>query len=166
MAFFSATLNTACRWSKRFAKKNILSIAKVVTFEVTPKFWGMEDLRKFCKERILWKRRKSFPAVVDEIARCSFSIDFCAYSSSFCCIIVGNFHTSLSSVPSSPYSAPRPLQVAAAPRRAEYLWRYPCCRLVGYRWQFLPIIPEEIWSKICSERICSGLFLTYFCPSV
>ena len=40
---FLATLNTACRWSKVSAKKDILSIAKVVTFEATTKLWGMED---------------------------------------------------------------------------------------------------------------------------
>ena len=40
---FLGTLNTACRWSKKYAKKNVLSIAKVVTFEATSKFWGMED---------------------------------------------------------------------------------------------------------------------------
>ena len=49
--FFLATLNTACRRSKKSTKKNILSIAKVVNFEATPKFWGMEDLRKRRKER-------------------------------------------------------------------------------------------------------------------
>ena len=41
-AIFPATLITACRWSKQFAKKNILFISKVFTFEATPKFWGME----------------------------------------------------------------------------------------------------------------------------
>ena len=46
---FPATLNNACRWSKKSANKNILSIAKVVTFEAMPKFWGMEDWRKWCK---------------------------------------------------------------------------------------------------------------------
>ena len=39
---FSETLNTACRWSKISVKNNTLSIAKVGTFEATPKFWGME----------------------------------------------------------------------------------------------------------------------------
>ena len=38
---FLDTLNTACRWSKQFVKKNILSIENVVNFEATPKFWGM-----------------------------------------------------------------------------------------------------------------------------
>ena len=42
-AIFPANANTTCRWSKQSAKKKILSIAKVVTFEATPKFWGMED---------------------------------------------------------------------------------------------------------------------------
>ena len=41
VAFFMATLNTAYTRSKQSAKKYILSIAKVVTFEVTPKLWGM-----------------------------------------------------------------------------------------------------------------------------
>ena len=88
MTFSSATLNTACWWSKRSAKKNILSIAKVVTFEGTPKFWGMEDWRKWCNERKRWIRIKAFPVGVNDMARCSFSINFCAYSSSCCCIIV------------------------------------------------------------------------------
>ena len=85
-----ATLNTTCRWSKRSAKKNILSIAKVVTFEVTPKFWGIEDWRKRCKERKLWMRGKSSPVGVDVVARYYFSIYFCASSSSCCCIIVAS----------------------------------------------------------------------------
>ena len=34
-------------------KENILSIAKVFTFEVTPNFWDMEDWRKWCKETAL-----------------------------------------------------------------------------------------------------------------
>ena len=36
------TLNSTCILSKRSVKKNILSIAKVVTFEETTKFLGME----------------------------------------------------------------------------------------------------------------------------
>ena len=40
---FLVTINTTCRWSKQSTKKNILSIAKFVTFEAMPKFWGMED---------------------------------------------------------------------------------------------------------------------------
>ena len=40
---FLATLNTACKQSKRSAKNKILYIAKVVTFEATPKFRGTED---------------------------------------------------------------------------------------------------------------------------
>ena len=39
----SATINTASIKNKNYAKKNILSIARVVTFEAKPKFWGMED---------------------------------------------------------------------------------------------------------------------------
>ena len=85
---FPATLNTGCRWSKRFAKKNILSIAKVVNFEATPKFWGMEDLRKWCKERTRWTRSKAFPVGIDVMFHCSFFINFCASYSSCCCIIV------------------------------------------------------------------------------
>ena len=42
VAFYLVTLNTACGWSKLSPKKNILSIAKVVTFELMTKFWGME----------------------------------------------------------------------------------------------------------------------------
>ena len=85
---FPATLNTACRWSQRSAKKNILSVAKVVTFEGTPKFWCMEYWRKCCKERTRWLRSKDFPVGVDDMAHRSFSIDFCTLSSSCCCIIV------------------------------------------------------------------------------
>ena len=85
---FSATLNTACRWSKLSAKKNILSVDKVVTFEATPKFWGMEEWRKCCKEMTQWMRSKAFPVGVDFMARCSLSIYLCALSSSFYCIIV------------------------------------------------------------------------------
>ena len=85
---FPETINTVCRWSKQFAKKNILSIAMVVNFEATPKFWGIEDLRKWCKERTRWTRSKALPVAIDDMAHCSFSINFCAYSSSCCCIIV------------------------------------------------------------------------------
>ena len=48
---FLATLNTACRWREQSAKKNMLSISKVVTFEAAPKFWVMKDRRKSFKER-------------------------------------------------------------------------------------------------------------------
>ena len=65
-----------------------LSIAKVFTFEATPKFWGMEDWRKWCKERTLWMRSKSLPGSFDVMARCYFSINICASSSSCCCIII------------------------------------------------------------------------------
>ena len=85
---FLATLNTAYRWSKRSVKKNILSIAKVVTFEVTPKFWGMKDRRKWCKERTRWTRIKALPVGIDVMFHCSFFINFCASYSSCCCIIV------------------------------------------------------------------------------
>ena len=85
---FSETLNTACRWSKQSAKKTILSISKVVTFEATPKFWGMEDWIKYCKERTRQTRIKSFPVVVDVMARCSLSIDLWALSSNYCWKIV------------------------------------------------------------------------------
>ena len=87
---FPATLNTACRWSKWSAKKKILSVAKIVTFEATPKFWGMEDRRKNFKKRTIWMRIKALPVGVYDMARCSFSINLCASSSSCCCIIVAN----------------------------------------------------------------------------
>ena len=72
---FFAALNTACRKNKQSAKKNILSIAKVVTFEATPKFWGMEDWIKWCKERTHQTISKDFPVGVDFMDRCSFSIN-------------------------------------------------------------------------------------------
>ena len=65
-----------------------MSIAKVVTFEATPKFWGMEYWRKRRKERTHWSRSKSFPVGVDVVARYYLSINLCASSSSFCCIIL------------------------------------------------------------------------------
>ena len=85
---FLVTLNTTCRWSKLSAKKNILSISKVVTFEATPKFWGMEDWRKWCKESTCKTRSKSFPVGVYFISCCSLSIYLLASSSSCCFIIV------------------------------------------------------------------------------
>ena len=72
------------------AKKNILSIANIVTFEATHKFWGMEDWRKCCMERTRWTISKSFPAGVDVMSRCSFPIYFCASTSSCCCIVVAS----------------------------------------------------------------------------
>ena len=51
----------------------------------------MEEWRKWCKEITRWIRSKAFPVGVDVMARCYFSIDFCASSSSCCCIIVANF---------------------------------------------------------------------------
>ena len=87
---FLTTLNTACRRSKKSVNKNILSIAKVVNFEATAKFWGMEDWRKRCKERTHWTRSNAFPVDVDAVAQYSFSVDFCALSSSCCCIIVAS----------------------------------------------------------------------------
>ena len=87
---FLATINTDCRWSKWSAKKNVLSIAKVVNFEATTNFWGMEDWRKRCKERTRWTRSKDLPVGVDVLARYYFSINFWASSSSCCCIIVAS----------------------------------------------------------------------------
>ena len=71
-------------------EEKILSIAKVVTFEATPKFWGMEYWRKWFNRRKRWSRIKAFPVWVDVMARCSFSINLCASSSSCCCIIVAS----------------------------------------------------------------------------
>ena len=88
MAFFPVTLNTTCRRSKRSAKKNMLSVANVVTVEATPKFWGLQDWRKWCKERTRWMINKAFPVGVDFMSRCSLFIYFCTVSSSCCCIIV------------------------------------------------------------------------------
>ena len=85
---FLETLNTACIWSKRSTKRNVLSIAKVVTFEATAKFWGMGDWRKRRTERTHWTRSKAFPVGVDVLDGYSFSTDFCASSSSCCYIIV------------------------------------------------------------------------------
>ena len=48
----------------------------------------MEDWIKWCKERTCWTRSKAFPVGVDVTTHCSFSINFCASSSSWCCIIV------------------------------------------------------------------------------
>ena len=67
-----------------------MSIAMVVIFEETPKFWGMEDWRKSCKERTRWTRSKAFPVSVDVVACYSFFINFCAFSSSWCCRIVAS----------------------------------------------------------------------------
>ena len=120
-----------CRWSKRSAKKNILSVAKVVTFEAKPKLWGMEDWSKWCKENTHWMRRKAFPVGIDDMACCSFSINFCASSSSCCCIIMANLPSLMIIFPCSPDSAPPPVQVTEAPSQAEHLWRYPCYLLVG-----------------------------------
>ena len=71
-------------------EENILSVAKVVIFEATPQFWGMEHWRKWCKEKTRWMRSKAFPVGVDDMAHCSFPINFCALSSSWCYLIVAN----------------------------------------------------------------------------
>ena len=91
VAFFSETLNTACRWSKQSAKKNILSIAKVVTLQVKPKFWVMEYWSKWCKERTRKTISIDLPVGVDVMARCYFSIYLWSSSSSWCCIILASF---------------------------------------------------------------------------
>ena len=85
---FLATINTACIWSKLSAKKNILSIAKVVNFLGDTQVLEYGILKKSSKERTRWMRSKAFPVVVYVVARYSFSIDFCASSSSCYCIIV------------------------------------------------------------------------------
>ena len=71
-------------------EENVLSISKVVTFEATPKFWGIEDWRKGRKDRTLWTIIKDFPVVIDGMARYSFSIGFCGLSSSCCYKIVAS----------------------------------------------------------------------------
>ena len=83
---FLATINTACRWSKLYAKKNLLFISKVVTFEAIPKFWGTVERIKWCKKSTRWTRSRSLPIGFDVMDRCYFSIS----SSSCCCIIVEN----------------------------------------------------------------------------
>ena len=90
MAFFLATINAACRWGKWTAKKNILYIAKVVTFEATSKFWGMKYRWKRCNKRTCWTRIKALPVGVDVVSRYSLFVGFCALSSSCCCIIVSS----------------------------------------------------------------------------
>ena len=61
VAFVLATLNTACRWSKQSVKKKILSIARVVTFEATPKLWGMEAQRNGARKG--HAKRKAKPSL-------------------------------------------------------------------------------------------------------
>ena len=90
VAFILATINTVCRWSKQSAKKNVLSIDRVGNFEATPKFLGMEDWTKLCKERTFQMGSKSFPVGVDFMACCYFSIDLWYLSCSCCCIIVAS----------------------------------------------------------------------------
>ena len=51
----------------------------------------MEDWRKSCKERKWRTRTKAFPVSIYDMACCSLSINFCAYSASCCCIIVETF---------------------------------------------------------------------------
>ena len=139
MAFFLATLNTACRRSKRFVKKNILSIAKVVTFEAKPKFWGMEYWRKRCKERTRWTISKASPVGVDVVARYYLSINFCASSSSWSYIIVA----SLPSLVIICYFFSRFGTLSSSCRcRAKAIW---------------PSLGELIYH--CLEHICCDLFL-------
>ena len=77
-------------YSEYLVEKNsaILSIAKVVTFQATPKFWGMENWIKRRKERTRWTTSKDFPVGVDVMACYSISIGFCALSSCWSGIIV------------------------------------------------------------------------------
>ena len=42
-------------------RKTYCTFSKVVTFEEMPKFWGMENRRKWCKERTNQMRSKTFP---------------------------------------------------------------------------------------------------------
>ena len=89
-SIFLANLKTPCRRSKWSARKNIQYISKVVTLEATAKYWGMEYRRKRWKERTRWTRSKYFPVNVDVLACYSSSINFCAFFSSWCCIIVAS----------------------------------------------------------------------------
>ena len=155
---FPATINTAYRWGKWSAKQNILSIAKVVTFEVMPKLWGMEDWEKLCKERISWTRSKDFPVGIYIMSSCYFSIYFCSYSSSCYCIIVA----------SSPY-----LMIICSLSPIFYTSSSSSCCSAKASWAYLeiavlssggiemvitPISPEEIWSIIFYERVFCDLF--------
>ena len=148
--FSSATLNTACIWIKQPAKKNILSISRVVTFEATSKFGGMEDLRKWCKERTRWTRSKALLVGVDVMARCSLSIDFCDLYSYWCCVIVvsltyliiicsfsSRFCTSSSSIHCSTNASLASLEIVTLSSGGIYM-------------KIAPIISEESWSTICS----------------
>ena len=161
-SIFPETLNTTCRWSKRSTKKNILPISKVVTFEATPKLWGMEYWRRWCKERTSWTRSKYFPVWFGVMACCSFYIYFCAFSSSCCCIIeeissslmIICYFSSIFYTPSSSiiYSAKASWASLEISKLSSG----------GIDMAIVPIIPEEIWSTICLERI----FAIYFWPSV
>ena len=135
-----ATLNDACRWSKLSAKETILSIAKVVTFEETPKFWGIEDWRKCWRERTRWTWNKALPVCVDVMACCSFFIDFYALSSSSCCIKL---------------SRSTSLMIIFSSSSIFYTPSYSSCCSTKEIWESLG---ELIYHFL--EQICCDLFLT------
>ena len=51
---------------------------------------GYGTLKKRFKERTRWMKSKSFPVSVDVVARYSFSVGFCIFSSSCCFVIVAS----------------------------------------------------------------------------
>ena len=157
---FLATLNTAFRRSKISTKKNILSVAKVVTFEATLKFCDMEYWRKWCKERTRWTTSKAFPVSVDVMERCSFSVYFWSLSSYCCCIIVASFPY-LMSICS--FSSIFCTSISSSRCSFKVIWSsLEIAELSsgGIETEIVPIIPEESSSTICLERIFCDIFLT------
>ena len=152
------TLNNACRQSKQSEKKNIIFISKVVTFQATPKFLGMKSWRKCCMESTRWTISKAFFVIIDVMDRCYFSVDFCALSSSFCCIILES-SPSLMIISSFYYIFCTLYSSSLCSAKASWTsLDISALYFGGIETTILPIISEQSYFTVCSEIICCDLF--------
>ena len=129
-------------------------------FWVDAQVLGYGILKKMVQGKDTMNNKKSPPCRRLYHGRCSFSMDFCASSSYCCCIIVA--------------SSPSLMIICPFSSRLCTFSSSSCCSTKA-RWESLyivvlsyggiemaigPIISEERWSTICSERIYCNLFLT------
>ena len=56
---FTATLNTACRWSKRSAKKKYWPLPRLLLLRRSPSYWRIEEIIKWCQGKDTLNEKQS-----------------------------------------------------------------------------------------------------------
>ena len=119
---------------------------------------GYGILKKMVQGRTQWTRSKYLLITVDVMSRCSFSVDFYAYSSSCYCTIVASSSSLMIICSFSPI-----LCIPSYSSRCITKAIWASLEIValyssGLEMENAPIIYEESWSTICLEQICCDLF--------